>query len=126
MAWVRLPRMQIDVDPSALAREMRVDLHDATALIGACAAPSEAFWRLLELDAVRRHADLFLPPVMEVGCGDGVFTRLTGVHVEVGTDRQQRAVDRARSEGHYKHVFQLDVLELDPQDTGRFGTIYAN
>lgn len=101
-------------------------LSDAVTLLGACSAPSEAFWRLLELDAVRRAAPQFRHPVLEVGCGDGVFTRLSGISVQVGSDRAARAVSRARARGPYDRVLQLDLHDFDAADVGLFGTVFAN
>ena len=101
-------------------------LDDAVTLLGACSAPSEAFWRLHELDAVRRAEDSFIHPVLEVGCGDGVFTRLTRIPVEVGTDREPRAIARAIERGQYERVFHLDLQEFDSKIVGLFGTVFAN
>ena len=105
---------------------MTVDAADAEELVGACAAPSEAFWRLLELEAVRDAADLFREPVLELGCGDGTFTRLTGISVAVGSDRGPRAVERARAQGPYERTLRLDVHDLAPDRHGRFATVWAN
>lgn len=101
-------------------------LDDAVTLIGACSAPSEAFWRLHELDAVRRTETSFRYPILEVGCGDGVFTRLTRIPVQVGTDREPRAIARAIERGQYERVFHLDLQEFDSEIVGLFGTVFAN
>ncbi len=53
-----------------------------TELVDACTWPSEAFWRWFELEALRRVE--FDQPMLELGCGDGAFTALLGVHVEEG------------------------------------------
>ena len=101
-------------------------LDDAITLLGACSAPSEAFWRLHELDAVRRVENSFRHPVLEVGCGDGVFTRLTRIPVQVGTDREPRAIGRAIERGQYERVFHLDLHAFDYQIVGLYGTVFAN
>ncbi len=101
-------------------------LDDAITLLGACSAPSEAFWRLHELDAVRRVENSFRHPVLEVGSSNGVFTRLTRIPVQVGTDREPRAIGRAIERGQYERVFHLDLHAFDYQIVGLYGTVFAN
>ena len=98
---------------------------DTIALVGACAWPSEAYWRVLELEAVRRMPAP-RPPVLELGCGDGTFTELAGLRVDHAIDREPNAVARASlRNGVYGSVSRLDAHELGPE-LGRFGTIFAN
>jgi hypothetical protein len=56
-------------------------------------SPSEAFWRLFELLAIREQC--FSGPVLELGCGDGGFTELAGLYVDEAIDLNPRAVERA-------------------------------
>jgi SAM-dependent methyltransferase len=99
---------------------------DAVALLGACAWPSEAYWRLLELAAVRPHLHDVADPVLELGCGDGLFTALTGLRVDLAVDRQPRAVKRAAARRSvYRAVRQTDIRDLDAS-LGPFGTIFTN
>jgi len=101
-------------------------LADAVALLGACASPSEAYWRLLELAAVRRHVGDAARPLLELGCGDGVFTELAGLQVDLAVDREPRAVERAgRRRSVYRAVRRMDIRELDAT-LGSFGTIFSN
>ncbi len=101
-------------------------LADAVALLGSCAWPSEAYWRLLELTAVRRNIGGATAPVLELGCGDGVFTQLTGLLVDLAVDRESRAVTRAsRKSAVYRAVHRTDIHELDGA-LGPFGTIFSN
>lgn len=100
-------------------------IDDARALVSACAWPSEAYWRLLELAAVRRWADV-AHPVLELGCGDGSFTERTGIVVDLAVDRQANAVDRSRRRARtYRDVRQMDVRDLDER-FGLFGTVFSN
>jgi SAM-dependent methyltransferase len=111
--------------PRALAGELDA-LADARELISACAWPSEAYWRLLELAAVRSHTAAIAAPVLELGCGDGAFTQLTGLTVDLAVDREARAVARASSRRSvYRAVHRTDIRELDT-DLGPFGTIFSN
>jgi SAM-dependent methyltransferase len=108
------------------AAALRVNLEDAVALLGACAAPSEAFWRLIELEAVRGALAEIRPPVLELGCGDGLFTQLAGIRVDLGIDRQRRAVERSRRRSEvYARVAELDIHDLNT-GLGTFETVYAN
>ena len=101
-------------------------LAEAQTLLGACAWPSEAYWRVLELAAVRRQLAGIADPVLELGCGDGAFTELAGLSVELAVDREQRAVERAaRRSSVYRAVRRADIRELDVR-WGPFGTIFSN
>ena len=103
-----------------------VSLGDAVCLLGACAWPAEAFWRIIELQEVRRHLPL-QGPVLELGCGDGAFTALTGMHVDLAIDAQPQAVARAGTRREtYERVMQLDVRDLRADEVGRFQTIFSN
>jgi SAM-dependent methyltransferase len=95
-------------------------------LLSACAWPSEAYWRLLELSAVRRHLRDIVPPVLELGCGNGAFTELTGLHVDLAVDKESRAVEHAsRRTTVYRAVQRTDIRDLDDA-LGPFGTIFSN
>jgi len=101
-------------------------LADAVALLGACAWPSEAYWRLLELAAVRLHLGDAAGPVLELGCGNGAFTEFTGLQVDVAVDREPRAVERAgRRRSVYRDVRRMDIRDIDAA-IGTFGTIFSN
>lgn len=105
---------------------MTVGQHDATALVSACAWPAEAFWRILELDAVRGHLT-DAGSILEIGCGDGMFTALTGQRIDLGLDREANAVARAgRRVDTYRSVRQADLLRLDPFDLGTYSTVFSN
>jgi SAM-dependent methyltransferase len=101
-------------------------IDEAVALLSACAWPSEAYWRLLELAAVRPHLLDAASPVLELGCGDGLFTALTGLQVDLAVDREPRAVQRAGDrQSVYRAVRQTDIRNLDAS-LGPFGTIFSN
>ncbi len=111
--------------PSGVSRSS-VTLDDAVRLLGACAWPAEAFWRLLELQEVRRQLPL-QRPILELGCGDGTFTALAGIHVDVAIEAQANAVARASARREtYDRVIQLDMRDLRADEVGRFQTIFAN
>lgn len=103
-----------------------VSIDDAVRLLSACAWPAEAYWRIIELAEVRRH--LPLPkPLLELGCGDGVFTSLVGLRVDHAIDLQANAVARAGAlTDTYARVSQLDVHDAADSDLGRFRGIFSN
>jgi SAM-dependent methyltransferase len=110
------------VSPGSAAVTQR----DAVEVLGACAWPAEAFWRILELGEVRRHLPL-TGPVLELGCGDGVFNSLAGLHVDQAIDVQANAVARARAlTGTYGRLSQLDMHDLLAARLGPFRTIFSN
>ncbi len=97
---------------------------DLPALLEACTWPSEAFWRMFELRALRRHE--FLPPIVELGCGDGAFTELLGLPIHEAVDLNPRAVKRAQRRGDiYRSVRQMDIRDLK-DERQRFATVFAN
>lgn len=90
-------------------------------------SPSGALWRHLEVGAVRAAFERVRQarPVLELGCGDGTFTRLSLGTVERAIDIDPVAVERARSEGSvYGTVECRDARELREDD--QFGTVLAN
>ena len=65
-------------------------------------------------------------PILEIGCGNGMFTELAGLRVDHAVDREQNAVRRAAARlGTYSHVSQIDAHDLSPS-VGRFETIFSN
>jgi SAM-dependent methyltransferase len=97
---------------------------DLAVLIDACAWPSEAFWRLFELEVLRNHE--FQEPILEIGCGDGAFTALLGLSIDEAVDLNPRAVQRAQTRsGVYRSVRNMDVGEL-AEEPKRFATVFAN
>lgn len=95
-------------------------------LLRECTWPAEAFWRAFELPMVRRPG-LIEPPVLEVGCGDGGFPELAGLHIDEAIDLNPRAVERARARTHvYGTVRCQDLHDLSRERSGEYGTVFAN
>ena len=94
-------------------------------LLGACAWPSEAFWRVFELSVLSGYQ--LEGPILELGCGDGAFTELAGLRIDEAIDLNPRAVARARRRHNvYVNVRCGDVRELAREAPGKFGTVFAN
>jgi SAM-dependent methyltransferase len=64
--------------------------------------------------------------VLDIGCGDGTFTRLLfGSPVEVGIDLDQREVRRARSALSHRHVLASSATHLPFADSS-FRNVFSN
>ncbi|MET0385741.1 MAG: class I SAM-dependent methyltransferase [Polyangiales bacterium] len=74
-----------------------------------------------ELAALR-----FDRPILDVGCGDGLFGRVFFESpVEVGFDRSERELATAARHGAYRELVRGDVAQL-PFSDGRFATVFSN
>lgn len=90
-------------------------------------SPAGALWRYLEVQAVREQIRRYgiRRPVLELGCGDGVITKLTLGYVEIAIDIEPAAVLRARAAGDvYGSVRLLDARKLT--DAEAYETVFAN
>lgn len=87
--------------------------------------PSQAFWRCLEVQALRQVE--YDHPILEIGCGDGRLSALIFSGIDVGIDVNPRSIEKCRrSAGHlYRQIHCLDARHL-PDSGPKFGTIYAN
>lgn len=66
------------------------------------------------------------PPVLDVGCGDGLFASMTfRMPLDVGIDLDERRLRAARRTGAYRFVVRADVRAL-PFGAGAFGAVVAN
>jgi SAM-dependent methyltransferase len=65
------------------------------------------------------------PPVLDVGCGDGLFAELSDrLRGAVGVDLGSREVRRAAHRGIYRATVQADAARL-PFATGSFATVVS-
>jgi len=87
--------------------------------------PSQAFWRYLELQALRQIH--FERPILEIRCGDGQFSAMIFEEVDDAIDANPRSVEKCRRlAGHlYRQVRCLDARELQPA-ADSYATIFAN
>jgi SAM-dependent methyltransferase len=86
--------------------------------------PSLAAWRAAELKALRQCA--FVPPILEIGCGNGRFASLLFERVDWGIDLNPREIELcAGSNGLYGRLSSMDARRLKFAD-GVFATVFAN
>lgn len=85
--------------------------------------PSLGLWRAAEVAVLREQ--VYDPPVLDLGCGDGFVTGMVLRHVSVGIDPDPSALDRARRRGLYERVEPVAVEDsgLPP---GSVRTIVSN
>ena len=87
------------------------------------AVPSLAAWRAAELKALRHCT--FVPPVLEIGCGNGRFTTLIIPHIDWAVDVNPHEVALCSRNGSYGQVACMDARRLAFAD-GAFATVFAN
>jgi SAM-dependent methyltransferase len=86
--------------------------------------PSLAAWRAAELKALRQCT--FVPPVLEIGCGNGRFASLVLPRVEWGIDLNPREIKLCTGrKGLYGRLSCMDARNLKFTD-GVFATVFAN
>lgn len=88
-------------------------------------APSAlALVRSLECDILSRQD--IIPPVMDYGCGDGLFASiLFDERVDCGVDISRKKLKIAEQIGIYERVFDNAQADV-PIKPGRFNTVLAN
>jgi SAM-dependent methyltransferase len=94
----------------------------------------EEFW-FVPSDALLRTADAalwskekFTPPVLDIGCGDGRYSKLLFKdkgEIDVGLDVDPEGVKKAKNCGLYKRVVVANASKMPFRD-GQFKTIVSN
>lgn len=85
--------------------------------------PSLGLWRAAEVAALREQ--VFEPPVLDLGCGDGLVTSLVLSRVEVGLDPDKKVLERAAQHGIYERFEAVPAEEMQ-LPRGSIGTIVSN
>ena len=85
--------------------------------------PDNALWKIWEYQAFREEE--IIPPVLDLGCGDGKFTHtLFPNNVDFGLDLKRSRLKRAISAQIYQFVLQADACSLPFRDN-YFGTVFS-
>jgi SAM-dependent methyltransferase len=90
--------------------------------------PTLGFWRAAEIAAFREAAalpDFIIPPVLDLGCGDGLVTSFVLPQVAIGLDPDQHALSRAAGLGVYE-AFEPNAMESAGIAPGSLNTIISN
>lgn len=85
--------------------------------------PSLALWRAAEVAALREQ--VYVPPILDLGCGDGLVTALVLPRVEVGLDPDGAILQRAAQRGIYAQLEAVPVEESCLPDAS-MGTVVSN
>ena len=82
--------------------------------------------RALEVRKLREVWNLCAPPILDLGCGDGLVASLAfGSRLEGGIDVNINPLLKAAHAGRYQIVCQADAKRL-PFKCGTFRTVYSN
>lgn len=101
---------------------LHLDARDFRALFHQL-GPSLGFWRAAEIAALRTQT--YAPPVLDLGCGDGLVMSFVLPRVDIGVDPSADAVARAAPRALYGQLEAkpVEALALPP---GSVGTIVSN
>lgn len=101
---------------------LRLDPHELESLL-ADLGPSLGLWRAAEIAVLRTLS--YEPPVLDLGCGDGLVTSYVLPRVAIGVDPSGSALARAARRRLYDRLepLPLERVALAP---GAVGTIISN
>jgi SAM-dependent methyltransferase len=86
--------------------------------------PSLGFWRAAEI-AVFRNSAPYEPPILDLGCGDGLVTSRVFPRVALGVDPDPIALQNAQRLGIYTDLLCSRMEDADlPAE--QFGTVISN
>jgi SAM-dependent methyltransferase len=85
--------------------------------------PSLGFWRAAEIAAFREQT--FEPPILDLGCGDGMVTYFFLPHVEIGLDPDADALEKAAALGMYDQL-EPSAMEHAAVEPGSISTVVSN
>lgn len=86
--------------------------------------PSLAAWRAAELKVLRHAA--FQSPLLEIGCGSGLFSSVLFESVDHGIDLSPKEVALCRQRSHvHQAVSVMDATQLEFA-SGTFASVFAN
>ncbi|OGY20661.1 MAG: hypothetical protein A3A65_00525 [Candidatus Chisholmbacteria bacterium RIFCSPLOWO2_01_FULL_49_14] len=90
-------------------------------------APSAwAVIRALEAEVLEQFS--FRPPILEIGCGDGIFSQVLFAKkgaVDVGIDIHKQELERASKTGVYKHLILTSATDI-PLKAQSQRTVFSN
>ncbi len=86
--------------------------------------PSLGFWRAAEIAALREAAP-YEPPILDLGCGDGLVTSRIFPRVAVGLDPDAAALEHAAELGVYGRLI-AQPMEKAGLQPGSMGTVISN
>ena len=85
--------------------------------------PSLGLWRAAEIAVLREQ--VYEPPILDLGCGDGLVTSMVLPRVEFGLDPDQKALAKSAERGLYDQVVALPAEKSQLPDES-IGTVLSN
>lgn len=85
--------------------------------------PSLGVWRAAEIAVLRTQP--YPPPVLDLGCGDGIVTSFVLPHVDIGVDPCSEAIRRASALDLYARLEPVPIERI-AVSPGSIGTIVSN
>ncbi len=120
------PRASGAASPRPLAacahRPLRLPVKDARILLDVL-GPSLALWRAAEIAVLREQ--VLDPPVLDLGCGEGIVTSFITSHAAFGLDPDPLTLARASRLGVYAHLLSTTLENSDLPEAG-IATVLSN
>jgi len=85
--------------------------------------PSLGVWRAAEIAALREQT--YEPPILDLGCGDGLVTSMVVPKVNIGIDPDPKPLIQAQGRGIYKRLLALPVEQSQLPDES-ISTVVSN
>lgn len=85
--------------------------------------PSLGLWRAAEVAVLREQ--VYEPPILDLGCGDGLVTSMVLPRVEIGLDPDQKALAKSAERGLYDQLVALPAEKSQLPDES-VGTVLSN
>jgi ubiquinone/menaquinone biosynthesis C-methylase UbiE len=86
--------------------------------------PSSALIRSIEAKLLSRIQ--FRKPILDLGCGNGMFTSFVSDNVDAGIDISLKAINLASKRKIYKELKQADASQNIPYPDNYFSSIFSN
>lgn len=84
---------------------------------------AHSLWRCYECE--RFSKEILIPPILDLGCGDGFFAQTVFGHLQAGIDMDPGEVKRAQERGTYDHAIVASATKM-PFKNGSFNTVISN
>ncbi len=114
--WEHIPPVRLRLAPGPLESTLSVWP----------TSPGTALWRAIEVSLW--HQQVLLPPIIDLGCGDGRFAQLvfSAPTQLTGVDLDQRSLRAAARSGLYRDLVHDDLHDLSQFADGMFASAVSN
>ena len=85
--------------------------------------PSLGLWRAAEVAVLRQQT--YEPPILDLGCGDGLVTSMVLPRVDIGIDPDPKPLVQAQGQGIYQQLLALPVEKARLPDAS-ISTVVSN